>query len=243
MDAAHPLLAKWRQSRGETVGSGRTIEERCNGPLLFEPGTSWTYGVGTSWTGKLVERTTGKTLQIYLKENVLDPLGLKDVTFWPAQRRDMQDRMADLSMTDPSGGIKAVPLEGIDIVNGSVDCLGGSGLFASAQDFMVLLHAVLAEDERLLRKQSYHELLTPQLSDASEQALNNVLAKDPRVYHFNGMNVPLSARKSWSLSGIVCMDEQPGWMGTNTVLWGGIPNIIWVCPIIGSPKLFNTENL
>ncbi|KAL8718940.1 MAG: hypothetical protein Q9225_003984 [Loekoesia sp. 1 TL-2023] len=227
MDVANPLLAKWRESRGETTSPGVTIEERCNSPLLFEPGTSWAYGVGTSWAGKLVERITGVTLEIYFKDNVLDPLGLKDVTFWPEKRPDMQHRMADLSMTDPAGGVKAVPLEGIDLINGSVDCLGGSGLFASAQDFLIILHAVLTEDERLLRKESYQELLTPQLNDASEQALNDLLARDSRAYHFYGMNVPLPAHKSWSLSGIVTRDEQPGWMGRNTVLWGGIPNIIW----------------
>ncbi|KAL8903525.1 MAG: hypothetical protein Q9207_003859 [Kuettlingeria erythrocarpa] len=225
LDAAHPLLTKWRESRGEAVNSGSTVEERCNAPLLFEPGTSWMYGVGTSWTGKLIERTTGQTLEMYFEENILDPLGLRDVTFWPAQRSDMRHRMADLSMTDPSGGVRAVPYQGYDLVYGCVDCMGGGGLFASAQDFLAILHAVLAEDKRLLSKQSYQELLMPQLSNASEEALNSLLTKEPQAYHYYGMNLPLLGRKSWSLSGIVSIDEQLEWMGRNTVLWGGFPNI------------------
>ncbi|KAI4176255.1 MAG: hypothetical protein LQ346_007910 [Caloplaca aetnensis] len=193
LDAAHPLLAKWRESRGEAVNSGSTVEERCNGPLLFEPGTSWMYGVGTSWTGKLIERTTGQTLEM----------------------------MADLSMTDPSGGDRAVPYQGYDLVDGCVDCMGGGGLFASAQDFLTILRAVLAEDKRLLSKQSYQELLMPQLSNASEEALNSLLTEDPQAHHYYGMNLPLLGRKSWSLSGTVSMDEQPERMGKNIGLWGG----------------------
>lgn len=221
LDAAHPLLAKWRESRGEAVNSGSTVEERCNGPLLFEPGTSWMYGVGTSWTGKLIERTTGQTLEMYFEENILNPLGLRDVTFWPAQRSDMRHRMADLSMTDPSGGDRAVPYQGYDLVDGCVDCMGGGGLFASAQDFLTILRAVLAEDKRLLSKQSYQELLMPQLSNASEEALNSLLTEDPQAHHYYGMNLPLLGRKSWSLSGTVSMDEQPERMGKNIGLWGG----------------------
>ena len=204
------------------------MEERCNNPLLFEPGTGWVYGVGADWVGKMIERATGETLENYMKENVWTPLGMTDTTFWPATREDMRHRMADMSMRDPHGSGKAVPLEGFDIVNGCHDCLGGGGAFGSGQDFIILLQAVLKEDKRLLQKESYSELFAPQLNDPSRQALQTLL-DDDEMDALYGLNVPQAGQKSWSLGGLISLDEYPGWMGKNTMLWGGLPNMIWVC--------------
>ena len=178
----------------------------------------------------MIERATGETLENYLKENVWTPLGMTDTTFWPATREDMRHRIADMSMRDPHGSGKAVPLEGFDIVNGCQDCLGGAGAFGSGQDFMILLQAVLKEDERLLQKESYSELFAPQLNGHSRQALQTLLVNDEMdaVY---GLNVPQAGQKSWSLGGLISLDEYPEWMGKNTMLWGGVPNVIWVCRI------------
>ena len=46
-------------------------------------------------------------------------------------------------------------LEGWDLVNGSTDCLGGGGVFGSAQDFLALMKAVLVEGPKLLKEKSY----------------------------------------------------------------------------------------
>lgn len=185
------------------------------------------YGPGADWAGKMVERATGETLEVYLAEHLWTPLGMTDTTFWPASRIDMLGRTADMSMRDPSGSGKAVALEGFDIVNGCRDCLGGGGAFATAQDFMVLLGAVLREDEKLLQKDSYREIFEPQLNDASRQSLQNLVQED-EMDGLYGMNLPQTGRRSWSLAGTISLDEHPGLVGKNTLLWGGMPNMIWV---------------
>lgn len=217
---------KWRTDRGEAPWSAATIEKRCNSPLVFEPGTSWMYGMGAEWAGKMVERTTGMTLETYMSKNIWGPLHLKDVTFWPAQNTHMHDRVADVSMLDTTG--KAVPLVGFDLINGSTDCLGGGGVFASARDFLALLKAVLVGDVRLLKEKSYEELFRPQLSAASKQALHVLLESDSGLYNELGGNIPLSGQKSWSLGGLLSLDRYHEWMGKNTLLWQGMPNIRWV---------------
>ena len=80
-DLMDPLLLKWRTDRNEVPWSAPTIEERRNSPLVFEPGTSWMYGMGTDWAGKMVERATGETLETYMSKNIWGPLHLKNVTF------------------------------------------------------------------------------------------------------------------------------------------------------------------
>jgi len=50
-------------------------------PLSFEPGTDWQYGVSTNICGYLVEVLSGKSLDVYLKEHILQPLGMNDTHF------------------------------------------------------------------------------------------------------------------------------------------------------------------
>lgn len=50
-------------------------------PLLFDPGTAWNYSVSTDVVGKLVEVISGRPLDRYLAEEILDPLGMVDTGF------------------------------------------------------------------------------------------------------------------------------------------------------------------
>ncbi|UCS91640.1 beta-lactamase family protein [Echinicola marina] len=50
-------------------------------PLGFDPGTEWNYHVSSNMLGYMVERISGKPLREYVKETILDPLGM-DETDW-----------------------------------------------------------------------------------------------------------------------------------------------------------------
>ncbi|MEM6722049.1 MAG: serine hydrolase domain-containing protein [Bacteroidota bacterium] len=50
-------------------------------PLSFEPGTDWQYGLSTNICGYLVEVLSGKSLDMYLKEHILQPLGMNNTHF------------------------------------------------------------------------------------------------------------------------------------------------------------------
>jgi len=53
-------------------------------PLLFEPGTKVQYSnTGIDIGAAIVEVVTGMKWEDYLKKTVLEPLGMKDTTFWP----------------------------------------------------------------------------------------------------------------------------------------------------------------
>ena len=78
-----PLLTRFRKQRGERIDSGRTVVERHSVPLLYEPGSGWSYGTATDWVGRMVGRLTGQTLEQYMKQNIRSLLGITDATFWP----------------------------------------------------------------------------------------------------------------------------------------------------------------
>ena len=57
-------------------------------PLLFEPGTREQYSnTGIDIGAAVVEAVTGKKWEVYLKEIVLDPLGMKSTWFWPTDEQ------------------------------------------------------------------------------------------------------------------------------------------------------------
>lgn len=61
-----------------------TAKEAAALPLLFEPGTAVKYSnTGIDIGAAVIEVVTGKPWDIFLKERVLDPLGMKDTTFQP----------------------------------------------------------------------------------------------------------------------------------------------------------------
>src|SRR5690606_12426388 len=51
-------------------------------PLAFQPGTRWAYGVSVDVQAFMVERISGMPFEQYLKENVLDPLGMNETRYF-----------------------------------------------------------------------------------------------------------------------------------------------------------------
>jgi len=51
-------------------------------PLAFQPGTTWDYSHSTDVLGRLIEVVSGKSLYQAEKELLLDPLGMKDTSFF-----------------------------------------------------------------------------------------------------------------------------------------------------------------
>nr|WP_322975629.1 serine hydrolase domain-containing protein [Streptomyces sp. NBC_00162] len=71
-------------------------------PLQYQPGVRWQYDLSNEVVGVLVSRVTGRSLETFLRERVLDPLGMKDTAFHvPA---DKIDRLPPLYGPDPQTG-------------------------------------------------------------------------------------------------------------------------------------------
>src|SRR5215831_3360337 len=51
-------------------------------PLVEQPGTRWDYGHSTDVLGRVIEVISGKTLFQFVKERLLDPLGMTDTAFY-----------------------------------------------------------------------------------------------------------------------------------------------------------------
>lgn len=221
----HPGLAKLQKQEGKEPGSGSTVEERCTFPLLYEPGTKWSYGVGIDWAGKLVERLTGETLEVYMKKNLFEPVGAKTITFWPYEHEDLKGKVPGIVQRTPEG--KLVPMTGSFLNTGSTDCFGGHGAYASMEDYLKIQRSILANDGKLLKPATVEQLFTPQLTQESAQALNHFLNNSPLAALFIG-DIGPDTDCNWGLGGILFMNEKPGKWKKGTLSWGGMANTFWL---------------
>ena len=104
-------------------------------PLKFEPGARWHYSVAVDITGLIVERLSGLSFDVFLKERMFDPLGMEDTFFnVPA---DKMDRFLPNHTWDAENE-SLVQMESDDFVQYTDETLfsGGGGLVSTTMDYL-----------------------------------------------------------------------------------------------------------
>jgi CubicO group peptidase (beta-lactamase class C family) len=66
---------------------GENVKRLARLPLLFNPGERWNYGLNIDVLGYLIEVISGKPLDLFLKERIFEPLGMKDTFFYVPQEK------------------------------------------------------------------------------------------------------------------------------------------------------------
>ncbi len=137
---AHPVDALYRQNGWEWGTPGDldlagVCDKLAELPLLFQPGTEWNYGMSTDVLGMVVEAASGMPFADYLRQHVLEPLGMTETT-WHVDAAD-HDRLAALYVPTPG---TRVPLR-YDAMGDAAKTapqahLGGGGLCATAGDYI-----------------------------------------------------------------------------------------------------------
>ena len=131
-------------------------------PLAFEPGERWMYGFSIDVLGAVIEVLSGKTLGAYLKENILDPLGMKDTGFFVPPEK--LDRVATLYYVNE--GLK--PEERWYETSKPEFESGGGGLFSTVRDYsrfaQMLLHGGTLDVVRILGRKTVDLISTDHLT-------------------------------------------------------------------------------
>ncbi|MGW9436328.1 serine hydrolase domain-containing protein [Streptomyces sp. NPDC055607] len=143
-------------------------------PLQYQPGVRWQYDLSNEVTGVLVSRVAGQPLEAFLRERILDPLGMKDTGFHvPADRID---RLPPLYGPDPqtgeftvwdqaAGGLFSAP----PVFQGA-----GGGLVSTVDDyhayFRMLLNHGVHDGERILSRAAVELMSTNRLSSGQMAA-------------------------------------------------------------------------
>jgi CubicO group peptidase (beta-lactamase class C family) len=119
-------------------------------PLAYQPGTTWDYSYSTDVLGRLIEVISRQTLYQFEKERVLDPLGMKDTSFYVTDK-SKQDRIVEPFANDRSIGVDA------DFNDPRVAQAwesGGGGMVGTAMDYarfrQMLLNGGSLDGKRIL---------------------------------------------------------------------------------------------
>lgn len=151
---------------------GDSVERLAKQPLLFNPGDRWEYSLSVDVLGRLVEVVSGKPLDVFLRERLFVPLGMKDTYFFPPD--DKLDRLAVAYTYYADKGLNRFPDK--PIVEGSFSYSadypyappkklfsGGAGLNSTAEDYarfcLMMLNGGKAGGTRILSRKSV-ELMT-----------------------------------------------------------------------------------
>mgnify|MGYP003323444117 CR=1 FL=1 len=198
-------------------------------PLLFEPGTRGKYlNTGIDVAAAVVETVVGKDWATYLQETVLDPLEMRDTTFWPSD--ETVSRKMELCICEKGKKARWLGTEGSmqPPFNGSgVFASAGAGLWTTARDqlkfYSMLMNLGVGENGvRILKEETVRTLLA--------------VSSRPPALGLDGYSLGLFAPKAGK-------DGMDAWFGhggayqTNCMVnWRRKELKLWVVQLGGSPR-------
>ncbi len=105
-------------------------------PLVFHPGEQWAYGPSVDVQAYLVERISGKPFDQYIKEQILEPLGMTH-THYVIPEAD-RSKLAALYFRNSDGKLNRIPEEEANAFNTQDWPMkpGGWGLVSTLDDYM-----------------------------------------------------------------------------------------------------------
>lgn len=104
-------------------------------PLLYHPGDRWHYSVSVDVMGRLVEVLSGQTFDVFLDEQIFEPLNMVDTAFYAP--KDKLDRLSQLYVPAQNGkGIEpAQSFISRNFVAKPNLFSGGGGLVSTTMDY------------------------------------------------------------------------------------------------------------
>ena len=174
VDAAGQYAAKVFEEdhRQILAGGGMGTVEFCNRlgeqPLAFQPGSRWRYSTCADVLGAVVETVSGKRFGQFLKEELFEPLGMKDTDFFvPAEKAD---RFVTCYQRIPGGLEKYRELH---LAVGQYDRppafeSGGAGLVSTLDDYAafasMLMNGGVYQGRRILSPAAVRFMTAPRLN-------------------------------------------------------------------------------
>ncbi len=123
-----------------------TVERMGNLPMDAQPGERFVYGYATDILGVVIERASGMPLDEFLRDEILDPLGMADTHFYVP--REKADRLTVVySVTEKNGMVRApepghMVGQGMYLEGPRKSFSGGAGLVSTAGDYARFLEAL-----------------------------------------------------------------------------------------------------
>ncbi len=169
-----PILE--RMAAGERVDTQEVVKGIASVPLCFQPGAEWQYGFSADVLGGIVEAVSGKRFGRFLKEELFEPLDMKDTGFFVPQSK--RERRAQRYMEAEDGNL--VPFEGSHLGEYYGEDVafesGGAGLVSTLDDYAhfasMLAHKGIWQGRRILGPKTVAFMAQNHLSGQQQRTFN-----------------------------------------------------------------------
>lgn len=151
------------------VGTRKDMIDRINAlPTRYEVGTTYKYtDVGFIVLGELVQAIDGRTVDVFAKQEIFEPLGMHDTTFKPTG--DLASRCAPTELIDGEWRLAEVHDPRAYALGGVA---GHAGLFSTADDLARYCRMLLNKGEldgvRILEEETVREMTKPRPLDGDD---------------------------------------------------------------------------
>lgn len=206
------ISAKRQDVRGGGWSGGAPIRQVASvaaaSPLLFEPGTDIRYSnTGIDIGAAIVETITGMKWEQYLKQEVLDPLGMKASWFWPTDRQIRNKiELYKYNENAPAEWREEMGNQQRPYNDSHVFASAGAGLWTTASDqlkfYKMLMNLGIGDNGVRILK---------------EETVKTLLAVSSRPADMDGYSLGLTAPK---------VDSEDAWFGHGGA-WGTQCSVNW----------------
>lgn len=169
-----PVDAMYRENAVENSdGLDQMVEKLGELPLLFTPGSRWSYSVATDVCGYLVQKIADTPFDEFLYEQIFEPLEMEDTGF-VVPEDEVHRFAANYEHTDEDRLSLYDSPETSPYLQKPKLCSGGGGLVSTAADYrkfaQMLLNKGQLEGTRLLGKKTVELMTTNHLPGNTDLA-------------------------------------------------------------------------
>lgn len=232
----HPVDALYRR-RGVSAPDV-DLEQFCDRlsglPLLFSPGSQWSYSVATDVLGRLVELISGQRFDEFLRERIFEPLGMVDTAFWVPD--DRADRLATnyavpslspFPLPEGASGDEVVAIDAGDrspFRRPPTFLSGGGGLVSTAGDYLrfcrMLLEGGALDGARVLGPRTIGHMASNQLPSGGDLASMGQPVFSETSYDGIGFGLGFSVLLDPARANVVGSPGEFAWGGAaSTLFW------------------------
>jgi CubicO group peptidase (beta-lactamase class C family) len=225
----HPVDKLYREKHVlGSRGLQQMIDRTAEIPLMFQPGTNWSYSNAVDIQGYIIEKLSGQTLGQFMEEHIFKPLKMKDTAFYvhPGQESRLAAVYVENKDTGKIEEAKALFGEAMpDYTKPPLMESGGGGLTSTTSDYARFCQMILNKGEL-----DGVRILSPATVDLMD---TNVIPHDVLVSS-NGTNVArFNEAVGFGLDFMVVKDPRAAGLleGKNTMSWGGAAGTwFWIDP-------------
>ncbi|HZH95315.1 MAG TPA: serine hydrolase domain-containing protein [Flavisolibacter sp.] len=140
-------------------------------PLLHEPGLKFSYGLNTDVLGYLVEKLSGKPLDVFFRDEIFKPLGMNDTYFYLPEEK--KSRLVELYQSEGKDNLLRVSsnetFRHYSTGGASAYFSGGAGLVGTIEDYAKFCQMLLNEGSfnnvQLLSRKTVQTMLSNQIGE------------------------------------------------------------------------------